>query len=425
MPTVASADSTPAAPSAPSPIAQRPREPQGKWATTVPDVSEYSSSLAPAAQKALTEFQKSFPGVDPTQTQDFYATVLAKRRTLGTELTDAKAVEFSAWISAAEAMRGSLVKARGDLVGIAISGTDERGRSFALSGFEGVWPTYIFTQNVEAAITGYGMRYPGELLDGSTPNPRNAQLQVRSTIGSTSLGGTDSNTNRGVYTSDSAAWDQVMWDYPYYIEFYAAGNDGDTGAVYATLRLNEQISKNITTVGNVWDVERDAAGSITNGGTIFGSSSRGPALDGRIKPDLCGNGAIVKSTTLTGSASLSGTPMATPNVAGSTALLLDYYGKRFPGHFMRSSTIRATLAWIDPPGTGQWASDATHAPALVNNLNLRVVGPNGVTSSKAHPIFPIRQVGRKSRATPAPSAQAKPSKTPCPSAARTPNASCA
>ncbi len=550
VPTVASADSAPATPSAPSPTAQRPREPQGKWATVVPDISEYSSSLTPAAQKVLAEFQKTFPGVDPTQTQDFYAAALAKRRTLGTELTDGTVAEFSAWITAAEAMRGSLVKARGDLVGVATAGTDEKGRSFVLSGFEGVRPTYMMTQNVDAAIstganhlrlnpafdpfvggtisgdglyvsvtdigtiyehaefqlpggggsriilrqsgsdtehathvagtigawgydptligmaprvwlrslvfpydvsgvTSYGMRYPAELLDGITTNPRNAQLQPRSAIGSTSLGTTDKNTNRGVYTTTSATWDQTMWDYPYYTEFFAAGNDGGGGVTFATLCTDYQTAKNITTIGNVWDVTRDASGNMTGGGTIFGSSSLGPTFDGRIKPDLCGNGALVKSTTPSGSATLSGTSMAAPDVAGSTTLLVDYYGKCFPGHFLRSSSIRsllvntaddlgtagpdytfgwgvpnvkkaadilkryattpssrvvvedsvasggtysatyhydgsgpirATLAWIDPPGTGQWVYGTTHDPALVNNLNLRVVGPNATTN---------------------------------------------
>lgn len=537
----------PASKSAPS----LSREPQGKWATAVPPISEYSAGLPPAQQATLAEFQKAFPATDPTETQAFYESALAQRRALGTELTDATAAQYAAWMKRAEHMRQALVDARGTHIGIALAGT-ENGRSFRLAGFEGARPVYIFTQNVDAAIstganllrlnaafdpfvgdtisgsglyvsltdlgtiyehpefqlpdsagsriilrqTGtdsdhashcagtigawgydptligmaprvwlrslvypynvvagildYGMRYPGETLDGGTANPRTGALQVRSAVGSTSLGATDSNTNRGVYTSDSAAWDQAMWDYPYYIEFYAAGNDGSGGTTFATLCEDQQIAKNITTIGNVWDVTRDASGNITGGGTIFGSSSLGPAFDGRIKPDLCGNGALLKSTTTdSGSLTFSGTSMATPDVAGSAVLLVDYYGKRFPGHFLRSSTLRAllvnaaddlgnagpdytfgwgmanvkkagdivkryanspasrvlvedslasggsysatyrydgsgpirvTLAWIDPPGTGQFASGATHTNALVNNLNLRLISPGGATN---------------------------------------------
>ena len=545
---VAGADSPPGKPVQPpanTANVSLPRTPQGEWATRIPSVAEYIAAVPPAHLATWREFQSEFPQVDPTETQAFYESTLAHRRTLGTELTDATADQYAAWIKAAEAMRQALVDARGTHIGIALAGTED-GRSFRLTGFEAVHPVYIFTQNVNAAIstgasfvrsntafetvsgdglyvsitdlntiyehaefplpsgggsriilrqtgtdadhathcagtigawgydatlrgmaprvwlrsliwpynvvagiTGFGMRYPGQLLDGTTTNPRNGALQVRSAIGSTSLGANDSSTNRGVYTSDSAAWDQAMWDYPYYIEFFAAGNEGSGGTTYATLDTGPQISKNITTIGNIWDVERDASGNFTGGGTIFGSSSLGPAFDGRIKPDLCGNGALVKSTTISGSASMSGTSMATPNVAGSTALLVDYYGIRFPGHFLRSSTLRAllintaddlgtagpdytygwgvanvkkaaeivkryattpasrvvvedaiasgnsytatyhydgsgpirvTLAWIDPPGTGQFASGANHTPALVNNLNLRVVGPNGTTN---------------------------------------------
>ena len=535
----------PAQPPSNSKNVNLPRTPQGEWATRVPAVSEYIATVPPAFLAAWREFEQEFPQVDPTETQAFYESALAHRRTLGTELTDATAAQYAAWLKGAEQMRQALVDARGAHIGIALAGTED-GRSFRLTGFEGVQPVYIFTQNVNAAIssgasfvrsnavydtvngdglyvsvtdlntiyehaefqlpsgggsriilrqsgtdndhathcagtigawgydptltgmaprvwlrsliwpynvvagvTDFGMRYPGQPLDGTTTNPRNGALQVRSAVGSTSLGETDTSTNRGVYTSASAAWDQAMWDYPYYIEFFAAGNDGDTGVGYATLCRGPQISKNITTVANAADVTRDASGNRTGGGDISGSSSRGPAFDGRIKPDLCGNGVGVKSTTPAGSATLSGTSMATPNVAGSAALLADYYGKRFPGHFLRSSTLRAllintaddmgtpgpdytygwgmanvknaadiikryaavpasrvvvedsiasgnsytatyhydgsgpirvTLAWIDPPGTGQFASGATHTNALVNNLNLRVVGPNGATN---------------------------------------------
>ena len=523
------------------------RVPQGEWATRVPAVSEYATAIPSAHVAALQEFQKKYPGVDPTETQDFYAAVLEERRTYGTELTDQTAAQYSEWIIRTEAMRGALVAARGGHVGVAITGTDENGRSFALGGFDGVRPAYTFTQNVDAAIstnanlvrmnasfdpfvgdtingdglyvsvtdlhtifehaefqlpnnggsriilrqtgtddyhathcagtigawgydasiigmaprvwfrslvypyntsgiTSYGMRYPGESLDGTTTNPRNGKLQIRSAIGSTSLGATDSNTNRCVYTPTSATWDQTMWDYPYDIEFFAAGNDGGSSA---TLCTDEQTAKNITTIGNVNDVTRDTIGNFTGGGSIVNSSSRGPTFDGRIKPDLCGNGYMVKSTTLNGgNATYTGTSMATPNAAGTTALLIDYYGKCFPGHFLRSSSlrallintaddmgtagpdytygwgvinvlkaagivkryadfpatrvvvedsvssngtftanytyegsgpIRATLAWIDPAGTGQYAWNADHSAALVNNLNLRLISQGGTT----------------------------------------------
>ena len=44
-----------------------------------------------------------------------------------------------------------------------------------------------------------------------------------------------------------------------------------------------------------------------------------------------------------------------------------------------SSPIRATLVWTDPPGTAKSGLNNTNL-ALVNNLNLRVIGPTGTTN---------------------------------------------
>jgi autotransporter-associated beta strand protein len=44
-----------------------------------------------------------------------------------------------------------------------------------------------------------------------------------------------------------------------------------------------------------------------------------------------------------------------------------------------SSPIHATLVWTDPPGTAKSGLNNTNL-ALVNNLNLRVIGPNGTTN---------------------------------------------
>ena len=178
-------------------------------------------------------------------------------------------------------------------------------------------------------------------------------------------------------------------------------------------------------------------------------SGWGPTDDGRIKPDVVGNGYSLYSSTGSGDASYayySGTSMATPNVCGSLVLLIDYYGQLFPGQCMRSSTlkglaihtaddlgtagpdykfgwglvnvkasadliklhydeptvprlveqsltttttsrtnsftwtgtnaIRVTLCWTDPAGTAQTALDST-TKNLVNDLDLRVIGPTG------------------------------------------------
>jgi len=538
-------------PSAPMPPPQLPRRPRPPWDTTVPAVADYAQRLAPEHRPILVDFQERFPDTDPTETQTFRAALLKERQKYGYELTDKTAAAYHEWLARGEQMQAALVIARGQFMEIAISGTDENGRSFALIGFEGVKPLYSFTQNVQAAIstaanqvrmnfpfdpvagdtvsgnglyinvndhgeiyehaefqlpnsggsrivlkevpsytggnrdhmthvsgtvgawgynssiigmaprvwirshiqqydsdiTGYGMMYPGQL--NGTTNPRTGAAEMKSAAGTTSLGLTDTNTSRGVYTYTSASFDQTLWDYPCYIHFYAASNDGSS---YATLGQDHPISKNAVTMASVSDTTRDSSGNYTGGGSVSGFSSRGPAFDGRIKPDLSANGEGLTSCGSgdysTSTSSLSGTSMATPNASGTSLLLIDYFNKRFPGHFLRSSSlkallidtaddrgtagpdydygwgiinvkkaaeivkryadtpatrvviednltssqswtatytydgtgpIRATLAWLDPPGTSQSTTTTDRTPRLVNNLNLRLISAGGTT----------------------------------------------
>jgi len=194
-------------------------------------------------------------------------------------------------------------------------------------------------QQYSTDITGMGMRYPNQL--STTTNPRTGETEMQSVMGTTSLGITDTNTSRGVYTSTSALYDTTLRDYPYYTHFYAASNDG---SAYATLGTDWPVAKNIITIGSVSDVTRDDAGNYVSGGNISSFSSRGPTFDGRIKPDLTANGeGLTSPSSATGSSSMSGTSMATPNASGSATLLIDYIRRKLPGHHLRSSTLKALL----------------------------------------------------------------------------------
>lgn len=322
-------------------------------------------------------------------------------------------------------------------------------------------------QQYTSDITEYGMATPGQRH--TTVNPRTGEIEGKSVIGNTSLGNPDTNEKRGIYTNISASFDSTLRDYPYYTHFYAAGNNGTDSeeTAYYTIYTDTQVAKNILTIGSVTDTARDAAGNIISGGVLALVSSRGPTYDGRIKPDLVANGVgVLSPNSPTGYGSISGTSMASPNAAGSAALLVDYIRRRLPGHYFRSSTIRAllvnsaddrglpgpdysygwglvnvyraaaivkrhaeqpasrvvveellnagqtwsavyrydgagpirvTLAWLDPPGEPQTQETATRAPRLVNDLNLRLIGPGGavhlpyvmpfVTGDETYPPF--------------------------------------
>ena len=287
--------------------------------------------------------------------------------------------------------------------------------------------------------------------------------------------------NFGQYYSTARDWDTLCYSAPYYLPCKAVGNDrsdlappaGTTFSYYSRRKWVAKIydpvtdpyndgynnggfdtleptstAKNILSVGAVNDAVSGGSRSLAAAGmTTF--SGWGPTDDGRIKPDVVGNGYSLYSSLGSGDASYayySGTSMATPNVCGSLMLLTDYYGQLFPGQCMRASTlkglvihtaddlgaagpdykfgwglvnvkaaadiiklhydepaiqhlveqsltttttsrtnsftwtgnnaIRVTLCWTDPAGTAQTALDST-TKNLVNDLDLRVIGPTG------------------------------------------------
>ncbi|MGB0371410.1 MAG: S8 family serine peptidase [Opitutales bacterium] len=176
-------------------------------------------------------------------------------------------------------------------------------------------------------IYGYGMSYPGE--DG------------KSIIGNTSLGGAVSKGGGGAYSASDASMDTALFDTPYYLHFFSAGNSGNN---WDTITTSQKEAKNLMAVANAKNAQRASDGTFTSGAGLVGSSSRGPIDDGRIKPDITANGDNVYSTVGTsGYRSLTGTSMASPNAAGSAVLLQDYFNKRFPRHYMRAATLKGLI----------------------------------------------------------------------------------
>lgn len=283
----------------------------------------------------------------------------------------------------------------------------------------------------------------------------------------------------GKYSSYTRDVDALTYSLPYYLPFWAAGNDrtdnpsagssvylspttttinyydaashpGGDGTYrggYDTISFHA-LAKNVVTIGAVGDAVSGGVRSLA-GATMQSFSSWGPTDDGRIKPDLVANGASLYSTSYSSDSAyttMSGTSMATPSAAGTAHLLGNLFSVLFTNQFMRASTlkallihtaddlglagpdyqygwglinatnaavllraykttsgarqitedhlstsrtavqiafvwdgvspIKATLCWTDPAGASTTSGDSRTA-RLVNNLDLRVIGPSG------------------------------------------------
>lgn len=238
--------------------------------------------------------------------------------------------------------------------------------------------------------------------------------------------------------------------------------DGNPPVGYDTVP-SLAVSKNILTVGSIDDVLNPSS-PYTAVHSSF--SSAGPTDDGRIKPDLMGNGQGVFSALLNGTyGNKSGTSMSSPNVCGSLALLVELWKptmKNVRADFLKALAIHtaddagatgpdytfgwgllnmeratqfashlrgimaynpnkvyphtmilnkvsqnnkfevkverysatgpgwATLVWADPAGPVQanYVIDPPSAKALINDLDLEIVDPNGTVIHQAWVLNP-------------------------------------
>ncbi|MGB0973819.1 MAG: S8 family serine peptidase, partial [Flavobacteriaceae bacterium] len=194
----------------------------------------------------------------------------------------------------------------------------------------------------------------------------------------------------GAYTLQSQAWDELMYNAPYYLMVAAAGNDGNTNNENgAPLNFNSsydklsgnKTSKNNMVVANGQDANIAANGSL-NSVSRNGGSSEGPTDDFRIKPDIMGNGTSLFSaydTSNTAYNTISGTSMASPNVCGSMLLLQQHYNNT-NGNFMRAATLKGlTLHTADDTETT--GPDANTGWGLMNTkAAAETISGNGLSS---------------------------------------------
>jgi Subtilase family/MAM domain, meprin/A5/mu/Secretion system C-terminal sorting domain/PKD domain len=144
---------------------------------------------------------------------------------------------------------------------------------------------------------------------------------------------------------------------------FSAGNSNGSncgygaGTQWGNVTGGHKVGKNVITVAN-----------LSENDIINGSSSRGPAHDGRIKPDISGKGTSVYSTQPDNTyASLTGTSMSCPGVAGTITSLYQAYKDNNGGNDPNSGLIKA-IVLNTADDIGNKGPDFKHGWGRINAL---------------------------------------------------------
>ncbi len=217
----------------------------------------------------------------------------------------------------------------------------------------------------------------------------------------------------GYYDNQAQDWDEIANANPYYLIVKSAGNDRgkklpasetshwvynrNTGqfSLSSTPRPatgpydcipGAGVSKNILTVGAVNAIP--AGYSQTSDVVMSGFSGWGPTDDGRIKPDVVGNGVGVNSSIASGDnayASYNGTSMAAPNVSGSLLLWQEHH-RKLNGNYMKAATLKGLAIHTADEAGANPGPDYSFGWGLVNSAKAVQLLSNAGSSDQIHEL---------------------------------------
>lgn len=212
------------------------------------------------------------------------------------------------------------------------SGTNEShgdGVSGIMSGAGNLNPS---NRGMAAGSMLYVVNYDGSFLDSPTVSRINSG-EVLITNSSYSNGCNDG------YTTITQTVDNQVHDLPNLQHTFSAGNSNGNNCGYGAgnqwgnITGGHKQGKNVIATANVYF-----------DGSLVSSSSRGPAHDGRIKPDISANGQNQISTNENNTyQNFGGTSGASPGIAGVSAQLYQAYSEANGGVLPPSALIKATL----------------------------------------------------------------------------------
>jgi hypothetical protein len=206
-----------------------------------------------------------------------------------------------------------------------------------------------------------------DTLNTSGPNG------VKGSITNNSWG---SGTNGNSYDSYAAQYDGFVQDAsiatsidPIMIVF-SAGNSGTSGLT------RPKMSKNTISVANSENIRTEIGGTgADNMDDLRSSSSRGPASDGRVKPDITAPGTVITGSRAGSCASVTscfdanhaystGTSHAAPQIAGVAALFTQFWKNNNAGNNPSPALIKAAII-----NTGQEMNGSITNTSTIPNGN--------------------------------------------------------
>ena len=264
----------------------------------------------------------------------------------------------------------------------------------------------------KSGYTGDDAQAVDDTLNAAGPNG------IKSYISNNSWG---NGANGNSYDSYAAMYDGFVHDASLVTSsfdplsiIFSAGNCGNSPVGFACSGQNgltrPKVAKNIITVGNSENLRSELGGtSANNADDLASSSSRGPAADGRIKPDVTAPGTVITGSRAGNGGGLdggtidanhyysSGTSHSAPQVAGAAALFTSYW-KRINGGTVNPSPamIKATII-----NTAQEMNGANAGGAIPNGnegwgrINMKYMLNTGVRMKYIDQETTLSGVGEK------------------------------